>query len=55
MEPRPTDKGFDTLFVRNMVEAALRIGLIFLLPMLGREIGLDLNIIWHVINFIVGG
>lgn len=30
------------------------IGLIFLLPMLGREIGLDLNIIWHVISFIVG-
>lgn len=29
------------------------LGLIFLLPMLGREIGLDLNVIWHVIDFVV--
>ncbi len=38
MEPRPTGKGFDTLFVRNMVEAALRIGLIFLLLLLTYDI-----------------
>lgn len=31
MQPNPSTSGFDTLFVRNMVEAALRIGLIFLL------------------------
>jgi len=31
MDPKPPITGFDTLFVRNMVEAALRIGLIFLL------------------------
>jgi predicted PurR-regulated permease PerM len=31
MEPATPDTGFDKLFVRNMVESALRIGLIFLL------------------------
>lgn len=30
------------------------LGLIFLLPMLGREIGMDLNFIWHAIEFVVG-
>lgn len=29
------------------------LGLIFLLPMLGREIGMDLNFIWHAISFVV--
>jgi Zn-dependent protease len=29
------------------------LGLIFLLPLLGQEIGLDLNIIWHVLQFVV--
>ncbi len=29
------------------------LGLIFLLPMLGREIGMDFNFIWQAINFIV--
>ncbi|MDH4040852.1 MAG: AI-2E family transporter [Gammaproteobacteria bacterium] len=38
MEPIQTNKGFDTLFVRNMVEAALRIGLVFLLLLLTFEI-----------------
>lgn len=30
------------------------LGLIFLLPMLGRDIGVDLNIVWNVIGYIVG-
>jgi Zn-dependent protease len=30
------------------------LGLLFLLPMLGREIGMDLNFIWHAIEFVVG-
>ncbi|MCB1708074.1 MAG: AI-2E family transporter [Halioglobus sp.] len=38
MEPKLTNKGFDTLFVRNMVEAALRIGLIFLLLLMTYDI-----------------
>ena len=29
------------------------VGLIFLLPMVGREIGIDLNIIWNIILFVV--
>ncbi len=30
------------------------LGLIFLLPMLGREIGMDFNFIWYALEFIVG-
>jgi Zn-dependent protease len=30
------------------------LGLIFLLPMLGREIGMDLNFVWQVIQYVVG-
>jgi Zn-dependent protease len=30
------------------------LGLIFMLPMLGRQVGMDLNFIWHGINFVVG-
>ncbi len=30
------------------------LGLIFLLPMLGREFGMDLNFVWHVIEYVVG-
>jgi len=32
----------------------LVLGLIFLLPMLGRELGMDLNIVWRIIGFVVG-
>lgn len=30
------------------------LGLIFVLPMVGRELGLDLNIVWHIIQYVVG-
>ena len=30
------------------------LGLLFLLPMVGREIGMDLNFIWHAIEYVVG-
>lgn len=30
------------------------LGLIFILPMLGRQVGMDLNFIWYGINFVVG-
>ena len=38
MNPATPDTGFDKLFVRNMVEAALRIGLIFVLLILTYDI-----------------
>lgn len=38
MTTPPRNTGFDTLFVRNMVEAALRIGLIFVLLLLTYDI-----------------
>ncbi|MCA8930273.1 MAG: site-2 protease family protein [Alphaproteobacteria bacterium] len=30
------------------------LGLIFILPMFGRELGLDLNFVWHAIQYVVG-
>jgi predicted PurR-regulated permease PerM len=38
MEPKVPNTGFDTAFVRNMVESALRIGLIFILLLLTYDI-----------------
>jgi predicted PurR-regulated permease PerM len=38
MENTPPDTSFDTLFVRNMVESALRIGLVFLLLLFAYDI-----------------
>ena len=32
----------------------LVLGLIFILPLLGQELGMDLNIVWHVIVYVVG-
>lgn len=51
MEGQGTDTNYDPLFVRNMLESALRIGLVFLLLLFSYEIvqPFTVPIVWGAI------